>query len=85
MGRAAVGALERGTSKVSVARRLALAWGRCCRRRWVGRWGRWLREVRLTGALAKVGLEVGMPPKRAVWSMMFCAVTWSGEAVADGG
>ena len=31
--------------------------------------------VRVMGALAKFGLVVGRPPKRMVWSMVFCWVT----------
>jgi len=31
--------------------------------------------VSVTGALAKVGLVVGRPPKRRVWSIWFCWVT----------
>ena len=40
-----------------------------------------VREVRFARALAKVGLEVGRPPKRAVWSMVFAAVTWAAKVL----
>src|ERR1700730_14863999 len=36
-----------------------------------------MRELMLTGALAKVGFEVGRPPNRAVWSTVFWAVMWA--------
>ncbi|WP_433964705.1 hypothetical protein [Tunturiibacter gelidiferens] len=34
-----------------------------------------VRPVSVTGALAKGRLVVGRPPRRMVWSMVFCCVT----------
>jgi hypothetical protein len=59
-----------------VARRLELAVGETPPAKIGWPVGSDAMEVRVTGALAKLGLVVGRPPKRMVWSI-------TGEAVPD--
>jgi hypothetical protein len=58
-----------------VARRLALAVGLTLPAKMGWPVGSVVREVRVTGVLAKEGLVVGRPPKRMAWSIVFCEVT----------
>ena len=52
-----------------MARRLALAVGETLPAKMGWPVGSAAREVRVMGALAKLGLVVGRPPKRTVWSI----------------